>query len=144
MSNLALKEERTVARYVPYSHHVTEEIIACRDQAYLAVIKVGGRSADAADIGEQHGWIEALHNVLRGLPLGKLGFYSHIVRRHVTEYPKSSFPQVLARQFDEDYRASFDKKGLMINELYLSVLVRHVSYPVFGLTASLEKESVQH
>lgn len=143
MSNLALKEERTVARYVPYSHHVTEEIIACSDQTYLAVIKVGGRSADAADIGEQHGWIEALHNVLRGLPLGKLGLYSHIVRRHVAEYPKSSFPQDFAKQFDDDYRASFDEKGLMINELYLSILVRPVSDPVLGVTASLEKATAK-
>ena len=138
MPKLAFKE-RPVAHYVPYSHHVTEEIVACNDHAYMAIVKISGRSADAADLAEQHSWIEALHNVLRGLPLGKLGLYSHIVRRYVTEYPQSTFPQNFAKQFDEDYRATFDQHGLMINELYLTVAIYPVTDPLLGIVASFEK-----
>lgn len=138
MSAIALKE-RPVAHYVPYSHHVTDEIVACNDHQYMAIIKIGGRSADAADLAEQHEWIEALHNVLRSMPLGKLGLYSHVVCRHASEYPKSDFPQLFAQQFDSDYRATFDDQGLMINELYLSILIHPVADPLLGVVASLEK-----
>jgi len=142
MSALKLKE-RWVSRYVPYSHHVTDNIIACENKEYLAVLKVGGRSPDAADKAEKFEWIEALHNVLRGLPFGKLGLYSHIIRRRVKEYPESEFPQVFARKFDNDYRATFDKNSLMVNELYLTILIHPVHDPILGKTASLEKANAK-
>lgn len=135
----ALGPERLTARYLPYSHHVTHQIIACDNLEYLAVIRVAGRSPDAHSAQERHEWIEALHNVLRGLPLGTVGLYSHIVRRRVTEYPQSRFAQPFAAQFDHAYRATFDANGLMVNDLYLSVLVHPVADPVMGTFASLEK-----
>lgn len=138
MRALALKE-RWVSRYVPYSHHVTDQIIASENKEYLAVLKIGGRSPDAADLSEKFEWIEALHNVLRGLSFGKLGLYSHIIRRRVNEYPDSHFPQIFARKFDNDYRATFDQNSLMVNELYLTVLIHPVQDPVLGKMAALEK-----
>lgn len=134
-----LVHERLSARYLPYSHHVTNQIVACDNLEYLAVIRVAGRSPDAHSQQERQSWIEALHNVLRGLPLGTVGLYSHIIRRRVTEYPDSCFEQPFAAQFDRAYRATFDTKGLMVNDLYLSVLVHPVADPVMGTFASLEK-----
>src|SRR3546814_17189411 len=91
-------EERLVSRYLPYSQHATEQIIACDNQEYMAVIKVAGRVPDAHSLDEQKEWIEALHNVIRGMQLGTIGLYSHIVRRCVNEYPQSDFPQAFAAQ----------------------------------------------
>ncbi len=141
MNALTLKE-RPVSHYVPYSHHVTDEIIADKGNEYLAVIKVSGRSAMAASLEDQNDWLEALHNVLRGLPLGKLGLYTHIVGRYVTEYPNSQFSQVFARQFDDSYRATFnDRNALKVNELYLTVSIHPVADELLGVMASLEKAS---
>ena len=138
MGALSLKE-RAVSHYIPYKHHVTNQIIACNDHEYMAVIKVGGRSADAADITEQDKWITEIHNVLRGQSLGKLGVYSHIARREVNEYPESEFPQTFAKEFDQQYRATFQKNALMVNELYLTLLIHPVDDPILGVVASLEK-----
>lgn len=136
-------DERLVSRYLPYSHPVTDQIIACDNHEYLAVIKVAGRTPDAYAQNELKGWIEALHNVLRGLPMGTLGLYSHIVRRRVTEYPDSTFTQPFASRFDAAYRATFDASGLMINDLYLTILIHPVQDPVLGTFASLERASAQ-
>ncbi|HLU00045.1 MAG TPA: VirB4 family type IV secretion/conjugal transfer ATPase, partial [Burkholderiaceae bacterium] len=136
-------DERQVSRYLPYSHHVTGQIIACDNHEYLAVIKVAGRAPDAYAQDELKDWIEALHNVLRGLPMGSLGLYSHIIRRRVTEYPDSTFAQPFATRFDAAYRATFDVSGLMINDLYLTVLIHPVQDPVLGTFASLEKADAQ-
>src|SRR5690606_24557117 len=132
-------DERRIARYLPYSHHVTDQIIACDNHEYMTVIKVTGRAPDAYAQDELKDWIEALHNVLRGLPMGAFGLYSHIVRRRVTEYPDSTFEQPFAAQFDAAYRATFDTSGLMVNDLYLTVLVHPVQDPILGTFASLEK-----
>ncbi|WP_417276815.1 VirB4 family type IV secretion/conjugal transfer ATPase [Castellaniella sp.] len=132
-------DERLVSRYLPYSHHVTDRIIACDNHEYLAVVKVAGRAPDAYGQAELKDWIEALHNVLRGLPMGSLGLYAHIIRRRVTEYPDSTFAQPFASRFDAAYRATFDVSGLMVNDLYLSVLIHPVEDPVLGTFASLEK-----
>ena len=132
-------DERRIARYLPYSHHVTDQVIACDNHEYMTVIKVTGRAPDAYAQDELKDWIEALHNVLRGLPMGTFGLYSHIVRRRVTEYPDSTFEQPFAVQFDAAYRATFDTSGLMVNDLYLTVLVHPVQDPILGTFASLEK-----
>src|SRR5690606_927920 len=62
-----------------------------------------------------------------------------IVRRRVTEYPDSTFTQPFAAQFDRAYRRTFDAAGLMVNDLYLTVLIHPVADPVLGTFASLEK-----
>lgn len=142
MSALTLKE-RPVSHYVPYSHHVTDEIIKAKNNEYLAIIKVSGRSAMAASLEEQYDWVEALHNVIRGLPLGKLGLYTHIVGRHVSEYPDSTFPQPFAQQFDDQYRATFNKRGLKINELFLTISIHPVQDALLGTVASLEKADAE-
>ena len=100
--------ERLISRYVPYMHHVTDQIIASDNFEYMTVLKVTGRSPDAYSEMDKKEWIEALHNVVRGLPIGSLGLYSHIVRRRVTEYPESTFSQPFAQQFDDAYRRTFD------------------------------------
>src|SRR5690606_2692333 len=136
-------DERRVSRYLPYSHHVTDQIIACDNHEYLAVIKVAGRAPDAYALEELKEWIEALHNVLRGLPMGSVGLYSHIIRRRVTEYPESTFSQSFATRFDAAYRATFDASGLMMNDLYVSVMVHPVEDPILGTFASLETADSQ-
>jgi len=138
-SSPAFAHERLISRYLPYSHHVTKQIMACDNLQYLAVIRVAGRSPDAYNANERREWIEALHNVVRGLPLGSVGLYSHIVRRRVTEYPQSLFNQPFAERFDRAYRATFDASGLMVNDLYLSLLSHPVADPVMGVFANLEK-----
>lgn len=135
--------ERLVSRYVPYSHHVTDQIIASENFEYLAILKVAGRSPDAYSDTDKKEWIEALHNVVRGLPIGTLGLYSHIIRRRVTEYPESTFSQPFAQQFNDAYRRTFDASGLMINDLYLTVLIHPVADPVLGTFANLEKADGQ-
>ena len=138
-----LGPERLTASFIPYSHHVTKQIVACDNLEYVAVIRVAGRSPDAHSAQEQHDWIEALHNVLRGLPLGSVGLYSHIIRRRVTEYPQSHFAQPFAAQFDQAYRATFDANGLIVNDLYLSLLVHPVADPVMGTFANLENSDAK-
>lgn len=131
--------EKPVASYVPYSHHVTQTVVATTAMEYLSIIKVGGRSADGYSLATQNEWIEALNNILRGLEIGSVGFWSHVIRRRINEYPDSEFDQPFAQKFDSDYRATFDQGSLMINDLYLTVIVRPNTDAAMGAFAALEK-----
>src|SRR5690606_7161821 len=132
-------DERRIARYLPYSHHVTDQIIACDNHEYMTVIKVTGRAPDAYAQDELKDWIEALHNVLRGLPMGAFGLDSRTVRRRLTEYPDRTFAQPSAAQFDAACRATFGTSGLLVSALYRTVLAHPVQDPLWGRFASPEK-----
>lgn len=135
--------EKSVTHYIPFSHHVTPAIIATTSMEYLSVIKIGGRSSDGHSLATQGEWIESLNNTLRGLEMGSMGFWSHIIRRRVNEYPDSHFDQPFAQTFDQAYRATFDRDNLMINELFLTVIVRPNHDAALGAFAALEKSNTK-
>ncbi|MBB1597474.1 VirB4 family type IV secretion/conjugal transfer ATPase [Achromobacter sp. UMC46] len=134
--------EPFVGKYVPFSHHVTESIIATRDWEYLSVWRIDGRTFQGYSEAEHKQWAEELNNVLRGLPTG-FGLWSHFVRRRVSEYPESEYPDTFSRAHDESYRKVFSTTPPMINEMYLTVIVRAQIDPALQLLSRFEKRTAR-
>lgn len=134
--------EPAVQRYVPFSHHVTETVIATRNWEYLSVWKVDGRTFQGYSEAEHTQWVEELNNVLRGLPPG-FGLWSHFVRRRVFEYPDSEFPDNFSREHDAAYRKAFSGKPPMINEMYLTILVRAQIDPALRMLSNFERRTAR-
>lgn len=140
--SLALKlRERSVAQYLRYSHHVTPQVISCGNLEYMCTIRLAGRSWDAAPIEELREWNDVLHTAMLGQRFGSIGYYTHLVRRRVHEFSRTPFRQPFAQRFDDHYYRQFDTNGLMLNELYLTVLVRPEDDVVLGKLAQIEKAS---
>ncbi|MGS1117409.1 VirB4 family type IV secretion/conjugal transfer ATPase [Castellaniella sp. UC4442_H9] len=139
MSSALKLRERSVAQYLRYSHHVTPHIISCGELEYMSTISLGGRSWDAAPIEEQRQWNDALHTTLAGQRFGSTHYYTHLVRRRVYDYPHGHYRQPFAQRFADRYESQFDEKGLMVNTLYLSVLVRPEDDALLGKLAKIEK-----
>src|SRR5690606_6977060 len=72
--------EPSVAKHIPYSHHVTPTIISTKGLEYLSVWRISGRTFEGMPDSELARWRDELNNLLRGLPSG-FGIYSHLVRR---------------------------------------------------------------
>ena len=125
-SQKILQSEIPVARYIPYSHHVTPTIISTKNGDYLSVWRLGGRSHQSAAAEDIFNWTRELNNLMRGIGNAHMAFWSHVVRRRVYEYPDSTFDNPFCRQLDERYRASFTNYNLMVNDLYLTVLYKPV------------------
>ena len=134
--------EPAVSRYVPFSHHVTESIIATRDWEYLSTWRINGRTFQGYSDTELQQWIEELNNVIRGWPTG-FGLWTHLVRRRVSEYPDSEYPDAFSRAHDAAYRKLFDGKPPMINEMYLTVITRPQIDPALRLLSKFERRTAR-
>lgn len=135
-------KEPAVSKYVPFSHHVTESIIATRDWEYLSTWRIDGRTFEGYSEAEQKAWIEELNNVLRGWPSG-FGLWTHLVRRRVSEYPESNYPDAFSRAHDAAYRKVFDGKPPMINEMYLTIIIRPQIDPALQLLSKFERRTAR-
>ncbi|MFY3590642.1 MULTISPECIES: VirB4 family type IV secretion/conjugal transfer ATPase [Achromobacter] len=134
--------EPAVSQYVPFSHHVTDSVIATRNWEYLSAWRIDGRTFQGYSEAEHKEWIEELNNVLRGWPTG-FGLWSHLVRRRVSEYPQSDYPDAFSRAHDAAYSTVFDGKPPMINEMYLTILTRAQVDPTLRLLSRFEKRTAR-
>ncbi|MDH2436865.1 VirB4 family type IV secretion/conjugal transfer ATPase [Pokkaliibacter sp. MBI-7] len=141
-SRAVAESEIPVSQYLPYSHHVTENIISTKGAEYLSVWKIGGRSHQSASEDDVFTWVRELNNTLRGVASANLSIWSHVVRRRVYEYPESEFENSFCRNLDQKYQDSFTGYSLMVNDLYLTIVYRPVSDKVMSFFASRERETL--
>ncbi len=138
-----LRSETPVGRFIPYSHHVTDTVIATRDGAYLVVWKVAGRSHESASQEDVLLWTRELNNALRAIGDARVSLWSHVVRRRVVEYPDATFDDPFCRRLDAAYRGKFTGSSLMVNDLYLTAVFRPVADPVLSWVARRARESMK-
>lgn len=138
-----LNGEGAIADYLPFSHHITDQAISTKNGEYMTVIRISGRSHQAASGDEVFRWTRELNNAVRGLASANVCFWSHVVRRKVFEYPDAEFSNPFCRRLDEKYRASFENQSLMVNDLYLTVIWRSQSDKVLSFFAKREKPSAE-
>ncbi len=138
-----LRSEKPVADFIPYSHHVTDTILATRNGDYLSVWKIGGRAHQSASQDDVFTWTRELNNMLRGIGDARVSLWSHIVRRRVTEYPDSVFEVPFCRRLDAAYRARFTAQSLMVNDLYLTLVFRPIADPVLSWFARGARETTR-
>jgi len=136
-----LASETPVSDFIPYSHHVTDTILATKNAEYLSVWKIGGRSHQSASEADVFNWTRELNNTLRGVGSANLSLWTHVVRRKVYEYPDTEFANPFCRQLDRKYRDSFTGYNLMVNDLYLTVVFRPVADTVLSFFARRERET---
>ncbi|WP_026350214.1 VirB4 family type IV secretion/conjugal transfer ATPase [Bordetella sp. FB-8] len=136
------RSEPSVSEHVPYSHHVTPTIMATKTGEYLSVWKLGGRSFEGISQEELSGWRDELNNMLRGFPNG-FGLYTHLVRRRVREYPESDYPDWFSSEYDKTYRRGFDNTPPLVNDLYLTIVVRLSIDSAMKVFSRFEKRSAQ-
>ena len=131
--------ENAAPDFLPFSHHVTNEIISTRNGEYLAVFKLDGRSHQCADIDDVFIWTRDLNATLRGVASENVSMWSHIHRRRVYEYPEAQFDNVFASKLNDTYEESFTGLKLMVNDLYLTVVYNPVPDKVMKFFAGREK-----
>ena len=105
---------------IPYSTHVTDQVIRTREGDYLRVWKIAGiafEAADPADILARH---EGFNQLVRGLAGGHVALWSHRLRRRVSDHFATPYGNRFCQELATRYYASFAGYRMMANELYLS------------------------
>lgn len=137
----ALTREKSCADFIPYSHHVTDEIISTKEGDYLSVWRIEGKSHQSASHEELMRWVIELNNTLKSMDGDGVSFWSHTVRRKVQEYPSHEYENEFCRTLDKKYKKGFDSYSLMVNDLYLTVVVKRINNKTLSFFSKYEKQS---
>lgn len=138
-SHSLMKGESCVEEYVPYTRHVSPEVIATDKGSYVCIWKIGGRSHESVSQEDVIRWKEEQNNLLCGIATENFAFWSYIIRRDVNEYPESKFNSEFARSYDANYKKGFEKGSLKINEIYLAVVYRPTGDQFMSFFAKFDK-----
>src|SRR5512141_812597 len=135
--------EKPAGKFVPYSHHVTPAILATRAGEYLSVWRLGGRSYETTSKVELKERVAGLNNAWRGIAAAGVAFWSHVVRRRVEGRVGGDFEGFFCRRLDEAYARTLRGSRFMVNELYLTPVLRTVGDEVLALLGRFETESAE-
>lgn len=120
----AIDKEIGVGAFLPYSGHVTQNIVKMMNGDMMFTIKLAGAAHQSADISDLNGWHLQLNGFIRNISSPHVALWSHIVRREINEYPEGEFKSEFIQNLNDKYRSRIEETTLMINELYISVLYR--------------------
>jgi type IV secretion system protein VirB4 len=127
----AVRRERPAAEHVPYTAHVSEEIVKTYLGDYIQAFRLGGASFESADDEQLNTWHERLNVLWRNLASPHVALWTHFIRRPeraaLTEPAGPGFAQGLCRRYHERLAG----ETLMVNDLYIAVCYR----PAAGLTS---------
>jgi type IV secretion system protein VirB4 len=133
----AMRRETPAARHVPYLGHLTRSIIDTTRGECLCVLRLTGASfecADDSDINNRHARV---NRIIMSLADPRVSVWQHIVRREESAYPDGGFPPGYARELNDRYRARLSSEQLMVNELYMTIVLRPFHSRTEGVLASL-------
>lgn len=131
--------EKAVADWLPFSYHVTPEIISMKNGSYLSCMRLEGRAHESASAATLANWVRDLNTTLRMSCNHHVSLWSHLVRRRVQEYPDARFNNQFCESLNQKYKKSFEDYSLMVNELYLSVVFDPNGDQTLSLLAKAEK-----
>jgi type IV secretion system protein VirB4 len=120
----ALNSEVENAAFIPYSSHVTENIIKLSSGDLMQIIKLQGAAHESADIEDINNWHNQLNGMMRNIASPKVALWSHVVRREFGEYPEGNFVPGFCNDFNDKYREHVANGRMLVNELYISIIYR--------------------
>mgnify|MGYP006395910005 CR=1 FL=1 len=131
--------ETPASQYIPYSSHVTENIVSTHKAEYVTVWKVTGRSHLSASQDDVSRWLHELNNTIRGFASPHVELWSHVIRHRVNDFPEYSVDNSFCQNLNDNYKAKFADEKLMVNDIYLSVVYRQAPDKFISAFSKAEK-----
>ena len=119
-----IAREQSVAKHLPYSHHVNERTIATRDGRLMQFIRMRGLLFETADSDEINYRAELRDAMLRSIGTSRFAIYHHILRRRIDVDLDAEFPDSFSADLDRCWKQRQATKQLYVNELILTVIRR--------------------
>jgi type IV secretion system protein VirB4 len=131
----ALRRERSAAYRIPYTAHITPEIVRTEAGDYVQVFELAGASFESADDEVLNNWHERLNVLWRNIASANVALWVHLVRRREHTMAAGQTNTDFAGRLAGKYRAKLATQTLMVNELYLSAVYRPVTGAAPGVIA---------
>lgn len=120
----ALKNEESTAAFIPYSSHVTKNVVKLTNGDYIVTIRMQGAAHESADVQDINSWHDQLNGFMRNIASPNTAVWSHVVRREYGEFPGGEYQPGFCHEFNEKYRKHMASDKMLVNELYLTVVYR--------------------
>jgi type IV secretion system protein VirB4 len=134
---IAMRRETPVARNVPYQGHLAPSIIDTSGGDCLCVLRLAGASFECVDDDEINNRHARLNRIVMSLANPRVVVWQHIVRRRESQYPDGDFNTGYAHDFNERYKAQIGSERLMVNELYMTLVLRPFRSKAEGLLSAV-------
>ncbi|WP_206956017.1 VirB4 family type IV secretion/conjugal transfer ATPase [Trinickia acidisoli] len=118
------RAEVSVAKYVPFSSHVTEHVIRTTEGDYLRSWKVRGISFETVDPEEILVRHNGFNQFVRSLSDGDVSIWVHRLRRRITDRFDNDYPDTFSQEVNERYYERFAGYTMMASELYITLVYR--------------------
>ncbi len=119
-----LTRERDTSGFIPYSNHVSEEVIITTEGDYMRTWRVGGIPFETTDAEDIFRAKDQLNTLLRSIGSDHVAVWSHNIRRRTNDKLDSVFENEFSQTLNDRYFDSFSRYKMMSNELYLTVVYR--------------------
>jgi type IV secretion system protein VirB4 len=129
--SIALRRERSASEHIPYTAHVSEQVVRTSSGDYVQAFRLGGASFESTDDEQLNSWHERLNVLWRNVASPQLAIWTHLIRR--PERPTVAPPAGtgFAHLLSAGYLKRLAGETLMVNELYVALCYR----PVAGLAS---------
>src|ERR1700683_5108951 len=132
-----IRREFLSSSQIPYTAHVSEQVIRTKWGDYVQVFRLSGASFESADDEQLNNWHERLAIALRNVASPNVALWTHVIRRRERSYPQGAFEPGFAADLNAHYKERLSGERLMVNELYLSVVYRSTTGVVTNWTSKV-------
>lgn len=136
-----IEKEKAASDFIPYSCLVNENIVKLHNGDLVSTIKVNGVSFESSDAIDINGWHDQICNMLRNIASPDMALWSHIVRRKYNAFPGGEFKEGFCNDLNEKYKASITSGEMLINELYISIVIRKDTNELSTFFSRLENKN---
>lgn len=119
-----LGAERPISPFIPYSSHLTDNVIITTEGDFICTWKVDGICHETADPADVQMKLDQLNTLYRSIGSANVSIWTHQIRRQISDKLKSTFESDFARDLDNKYYSSFTDYKMMGNELYFTLVYR--------------------
>ncbi len=120
---IALREADDV-KFLLYTRHVDETLIALEDGSLMRMYRVDGRPFETSDVSDLNIWHNKLNIAWRSIGDDRVALWTHLVRTATDPVIEGDFHSDFARALQDQYAAALREKVLYHNEFYVTILVR--------------------
>ena len=135
------RKEKSVADFIPFTHHVDEHTIKTSKGHYVQILRVKGMCAETKDQLDLDIKKRFRATMLRSIANSRFAVYHHIIRREAPLELESNFENPWCHAFDKAYSDKLAQNKMFVNEQYLTI-VRRTSKTPLGILGGLYRTVV--
>ena len=119
----AIINDESAAVHIPYTSHVTEQIVKTYN-GYVMAFKLSGIGFENADDDQLNNWHERLNVFYRNISKPNISIWQTVVRHRENTYPDGQFEPGFAHDLNEKYQQRIAQETLMVNDIYVAIVYR--------------------